>query len=165
MNRPEEYYAHRAAMFGHYAEDMRRACAKTRGRARFLHASPDDEALLVGFANLRSVFRDQNAPDGYTITRRPFVIGFSGSEHSPIPSRIMILAPQGTFAHPNSDGTLVCIGETLPRILPADTLLLHVFRILTYAKYNVASAVDGDVIRYLQAQPPETFPTDHTPLY
>jgi hypothetical protein len=53
----------------------------------------------------------------------------------------------------------------VPRILPADTLLLHVYRILTYAKYNIVSAVDAEVIEYIKSQPPETFPTDRTPLF
>jgi hypothetical protein len=152
-------------MFRHYLEDMRCACAKTRGRATLLAASPDEEKLLVGFSNIRSVFRDCSNPDRFKIASRPFIVGFVGSEKSPIPSRIAILAPQRMFAHPNSDGTLVCIGEQLPPILPADTLLLHVYRILTYAKFNVVSAVDPEVIEFIASQPPETFPTDRAPLF
>jgi hypothetical protein len=165
MHRLDEYFHHRTEIFRHYVAGMERACARTRGKAAVITHNVRNEMLFVGFPGIRSVFRDRQTPDGFRVATLPFVVGFYGSELTPIPSRILIHMPQGIFAHPNSDGTLVCLGETLPRVLPADTLLLHVFRILSYAKYNIASAVDAEVVQYLLAQPPETFPTDRSPLF
>jgi hypothetical protein len=165
MHRLDEYFHHRIDIFRHYVAEMERACARTRGKAAVIAHDLQNEALLVGFPAVRSVLRDRQAPDGFRVTTLPFVVGFYGSENTPVPSRILVHVPQGVFAHPNSDGTLVCLGETLPRVLPADTLLLHVFRILSYAKYNIASAVDADVVQYVLAQSPDTFPTDRTSLF
>jgi hypothetical protein len=161
----DEYFHHRAEIFQHYAKAMQAACTKTRGKARLLSCSIEHESLYVRFPAVRSIFRTQRSPDGFRVATLPFVVGFYGSELTPVPSRILIHMPRRIFAHPNSDGTLVCLGETLPRMLPADTLLLHVYRILSYAKYNINSAVDGQVVEYILAHPPETFPTDPSPLF
>jgi hypothetical protein len=165
MRRLNEYFHHRAEIFRHYSEEFASVCKKTNGRATLIACNVEQETIFVGFSGIRSVFRDRHAADGYRVARLPFVVGFYGSEVTPVPSRILIHLPRGVFAHPNSDGTLVCLGEGLPRALPADTLLLHVFRILSYAKYNIASAVDGAVVQYVLAQPPEMFPTDRSSLF
>jgi hypothetical protein len=101
------------------------------------------------------------------VARISFILGFYASEFSPFPTRLLILRPRGTFAHPNSDGIGVCIGEQLPPLIPADVLLLHAYRILTYQKFNLRSALrdSEDVVKYVTAQPPDTFPTDRTPLF
>jgi hypothetical protein len=83
----------------------------------------------------------------------------------PRPSGIVILSPVGRLAHPNSDGIRVCVGEALPALLPAEFLLLHTYRILSFQKFNIASAVNADVVRYILEQPPDFFPTDRSPLF
>jgi hypothetical protein len=165
MKIAEKYFFHRLAMFTHYINEMKRACIKTNQRVDYLGCDILNESLIVRFNAVRSLFRNPGEPNGFHFATVPFVIGFYSSETIARPTRIIIRSPRGAFAHPNSDGVGVCLGEALPRLLPAEMMLLHVYRVITFQKYNLASAVNADAVRYVLEQPPETFPSDRTPLF
>ncbi len=165
MKSPEEHFFHRLGLIGRYADEMKRACAKTHSRVDYHGCDIVTESIVVRFNGVRSLFKDTEDQTSFHIDTLPFVIGFYCNEIVPRPSQIAIHSPRGRFAHPNSDGVRVCVGEALPKLLPAEMLLLHVYRIITFQKFNLASAVDADVVRYVYEQPPDTFPTDRRPLF
>lgn len=165
MKRPEKIFFHRLAIFAHYVNEIGEACEKTNHRVDYLGCDMLTESLLVRFNNVRSLFRTPGEPGEFHFDTLSFVVRIHGSIATPRPNQIMIHSPRGTFAHPNSDGIGICLGEALPKLLPAEMLLLHVYRVITFQKYNLASALDAEVARFVMEQPPEAFPSDQTPLF
>jgi hypothetical protein len=156
---------HRRQILRNYAEGIKEACARTHGRATFLHCNTVNESVLVALSDIRTVLHHPPGHDTFTLGSSPFILGFYAGEAEPVPLHSFIHVPCGLFAHPNSDGFGICLGEAMPQYIPAETLLLHAYRILTYQKFNLKSAVNAEIVRFVLEQPPETFPTDPRPLF